>query len=240
MNVAILCTLMLTNFPCGVAPAARRQFEEAAAAASQANDQRDWLAVAARYQTLADSGLASAAVWNNLGNAYMRAGEKGPAVACYRQAERLRPRDRRISDNLALLIGKSSTEMDPSWWSWFRLGIGERRDLLAVGALTTFALGTFHLFWPTPARRRAALAALFLTALVAGGVVWDSWSIGRRGVVVAETVPRAGDAADFPARGDALAPGAEFSVLDRRGDWLEVRLDSGGTAWILSAAAQTY
>src|SRR5262249_6562621 len=48
---------------------------------------------AAAYEKLLRPGTASAALYFNLGNAWFKAGQIGRALAAYRQAEQLSPRD---------------------------------------------------------------------------------------------------------------------------------------------------
>ena len=45
------------------------------------------------YEKLAGAGQSSAALYFNLGNAFLRAGQIGRAIAAYRQAGRITPRD---------------------------------------------------------------------------------------------------------------------------------------------------
>ena len=53
------------------------------------------------YEQLISSGLRSASIFYNVGNAYLRMGNKGEAILYYERAHRLMPRDEDIQANLA-------------------------------------------------------------------------------------------------------------------------------------------
>ena len=58
------------------------------------------------YRNIAASGGGTANVWFNLGNAQYKAGRLGHAIAAYRMAERLDPRDSALRANLQFVRGK--------------------------------------------------------------------------------------------------------------------------------------
>jgi Flp pilus assembly protein TadD len=55
---------------------------------------------AAAYEQILTNGAVSPALYFNLGNAHFKAGQLGRAIAAYRQAERLTPRDPDVRANL--------------------------------------------------------------------------------------------------------------------------------------------
>ena len=69
-----------------------RAFQQAQEVFDRAQSPDDYLKAAARYQSIRESGVVSGAVLYNQGNAYMRAGQRGRAIAAYREALRYRPR----------------------------------------------------------------------------------------------------------------------------------------------------
>ena len=96
---------------CGgrVDPTMFSQFQRAQEAFDQAQQPDEFLRVAALYQEMLDTGLVSGAVLYNQGNAFMRAGQRGRALACYRQAVRYRPRDPYLAANLNYALGSVAT-----------------------------------------------------------------------------------------------------------------------------------
>ena len=73
-------------------------------AANRLYEKGDYAGAATAYQKLAHTGRASSALLFNLGNAYFKNGQIGHAIAAYRQAEQLNPRDPDIRANLKFAL----------------------------------------------------------------------------------------------------------------------------------------
>jgi Flp pilus assembly protein TadD len=69
-------------------------------AANRQYEKGDFAGAAKAYAALLDQGQHSSAVLFNLGNAHFKAGQLGAAIAAYRRAEALAPRDPDIRANL--------------------------------------------------------------------------------------------------------------------------------------------
>ena len=61
---------------------------------------RSYQAAAAAFQRLVDAGVVNGKLYYNLGNARLKCGQLGQAIAHYRRAEKLIPTDARLSENL--------------------------------------------------------------------------------------------------------------------------------------------
>ena len=81
-----------------------RTFQRAQEVFDQAQSPEDYLKAAAIYESIRAGGVVSGAVLYNQGNAYMRAGQRGRAVAAYREATRYRPRDPYLLANLKFAL----------------------------------------------------------------------------------------------------------------------------------------
>ena len=202
------------------------------------------------YETVRAAGLTSGALEFNLGNAWMKQGDLGRAIAAYRRAARQLPRDPDVAANLAFAQEQARVEPAPPP-IWQRLAFPFAAAFTSAG-LATAAVALWWLLWLLLAARlvvRAPGARLALgRAAAAAGVVWlrvaASWA-GR----MLELEPR--DAAVVVAPGEtaarfepsaagtehfALTPGAALAVLEERDDWLQVRRDDGLRGWIPAAA----
>jgi tetratricopeptide (TPR) repeat protein len=83
--------------------------------ANTAYKQGDYKASIKLYEEIIGSGLTSEAVYYNLGNVYMKAGQLGRAIAAYERALRLQPRDSDLKANLAFAKNKIQTpEPEPA------------------------------------------------------------------------------------------------------------------------------
>ena len=130
------------------------------------------------YQAILDRGYVSGVVLYNQGNAFMRAGQRGRAVAAYRQARRYLGPDPFLEANLAYALGNqppaciarsSSTSSSgrigsaiPTSSGWRPAAWGSRSCLLAA-----FLRGPH-----VPECSQALLAA---AALAAGDPVYPRW-----------------------------------------------------------------
>lgn len=227
-----------------------RTFQQAQAAFDKATTPDEFLAAASLYQQILDRGVVSGAVLYNQGNAYMRAGHRGRAIAAYRQAQRYRPRDPYLEANLRNALG-----VDPSpgrrkplvedllfWQDW--LSYPEKFTLLAAVAAMSFASAVVGLLLRRRLWTRMALAGLVVALVLAfsAGYDWYRFDHTTHGVIVAKkAVARKGNAASYePAFTESLVEGAEFTLCDRRGDWLLIRLRGGQEGWVKDDEAVVY
>ncbi|QDU60726.1 hypothetical protein Pan216_15760 [Planctomycetes bacterium Pan216] len=225
-----------------------RKIQSAQENFDKAETPEEYLRSAGIYQDVS-KGITNGAVLYNQGNAFMRAGERGRAVASYREAERYRPRDPYLQANLDFARGtserprKSVFEHVVFWQNW--LSYPEKFTFLGTLGLATFALGMLSLFdIGGVIVRRTAWAGLVVTCVLAVSATYDWYRFDYRdhGVVTAdEVVARKGNAETYaPAFTDKLDEGTEFVLLDRRGDWLMIKLPGGPEGWIKDDSAVVY
>src|SRR5262249_51400407 len=97
-------------------------------AANRLYEQGKFTDAAAAYQKLLQTGKTSPAVYFNLGNAYFKSGQMGRAVAAYRQAELITPRDPDVRANLQFARNQiqGPTISMPGWQRWLnKLSLNE-------------------------------------------------------------------------------------------------------------------
>src|SRR5258708_7214217 len=96
-----------------------RAFVHALETFDNAKDADGYRDAAQQWEALLSGNFENGALYYNIGNAYMRAGETGRAIAAYRKAKLLRPRDQYLDANLrqALSVapGRLSEGSSP-WW----------------------------------------------------------------------------------------------------------------------------
>ncbi len=227
-----------------------RAFQEAQKTFDEADSPEDFLRAAGLYQSILDRGVVSGVVLYNQGNAYMRAGRRGRAIAAYRQAQRYRPRDPYLESNLSFALGTENpagrrrpvVEYLLFWQDW--LSYPEKARLTAAAAVVTFVLAVAGLFWHRRLLTRLAIGVLALTLLLAfsTGYDWYRYDYVVHGVVVQdEVIARKGNAASYePAFTEALTEGTEFRLVEARGDWLLIRLPGGQEGWVERGAVVVY
>ncbi|MEO2030509.1 MAG: hypothetical protein ABGZ35_00340 [Planctomycetaceae bacterium] len=231
-----------------------QKFQDAETAFSKAQSEVEFARVAGQYQQLLADDFVSGVVLYNQGNAWMRAGETGRAIAAWRQSQRYRPRDPYLQANLqsALTACRSQASVSPEvgvagyvffWQNW--LSYPEKFVLTTVLLIAVCAAGVLG---PLVVERRSArtltllIGAMFVVAAVSAVWDWQRYDQTLRGVVVEDQIEaRKGNSESYAAAfTEPLREGSEFVVLEDRANWLNIRISGLGTAWIPSRAAVIY
>ena len=250
-GIVLVATILLSVSGCGssVDPAMYAKFQSAQDRFEHATEPSQFLQAAATYQEILDARVVSGAVLYNQGNAFMRAGERGRAIACYRQAKRYRPRDPYLDANLRFAVGdtdaarsKPIIEYILFWSEWISY---HGKFQLSLGcALLTFGISVASLFVKPQLLKRFGMLALCVTlaAVISAGYDWYRFSHLKYGVVIAEeVVARKGDSETYqPAFTKPLDEGTEFQVLEQRSGWIQLRLDGAQVGWVPSKDVVVY
>jgi tetratricopeptide (TPR) repeat protein len=222
--------------------AARAASTEASAAFDAANklyEEGKFSDAAAAYERLVQGGAVGSALYYNWGNAQYKAARLGRAIAAYRQAEQLAPRDPDVRANLrfaraqvqgptlrpggserllrALSLDEWTVATTAALWIWFGM----------------LVLRQIRPAWSRSLRGLTGLAAV-LTGLLGGalGLNLRAQLAGQTAIVVAGAVPvRNGPFEESPTAFTAQ-DGAELRVVDRKDDWLQVSPGGRQLGWL--------
>ncbi|HUA37696.1 MAG TPA: SH3 domain-containing protein [Candidatus Sulfopaludibacter sp.] len=196
-------------------------------------------AAAGAYEKILQTGVASPALWFNYGNAEFKLGQPGHAIAAYRRAELLAPRDAEVRANLEFVRNQVAgpTLRQSRWEDWL--------GALSLDEWTTLAMGTFWLSFILlvlrqirPASRtqlRGLISGIILLTILScaglGAAATIHYSKTTAVVIEPEATARSGP---FTEAQDLfkVQNGAELAVLDRRNDWLQVADGSGRIGWL--------
>jgi tetratricopeptide (TPR) repeat protein len=231
-----LCLILLA----GVCSAWGAGVEVAFDAANKLFEEGKFGEAAAAYETLLTNGVRSPSVYYNLGNACYKAGQMGRAVAAFRRAEELSPRDASLRANLQFVRKRVNGEDKspvPMWRSWLTLLTLNEGAALAAAGFWAWCMLLALREWKPALRKRLArpiLAAGLLTALFAGCLGASAYL--RYGdvsavVIVKEAMVRFGPLEEAQTRYQ-LPDGAEVSVCDTKDNWLQVRDMSKREGWL--------
>jgi tetratricopeptide (TPR) repeat protein len=199
---------------------------------------------AAEYEHVLGTGVASANVYFNLGNAYLKAGDVGRAVLAYERARRLAPGDPDLRANLAFAREQNGEDDEPPRWTRVAFplaAVWPSDTVLVVAAAAWWALflllAARHVL---PAARRAlgwaVLAAGVLFAVSGTSAAYRLWTVDfrREAVVVASTPvavrfePTSGGTVHFRAM-----TGSQLRLLgDERDGWVQVARPDGLRGWV--------
>jgi tetratricopeptide (TPR) repeat protein len=223
-----------------------KQFQKGLDEFAQAQKPDDYLSSAQTYLNLVNQGVKSGAVYYNLGNAYAMAGDKPRALAAYRQAVPYMPSNPHLLDNIQSVGGKEQAvplfENLFFWQNWISL---PNKAFIAtiLSILTTLTLLAYLIFGKRPILY-VGIVFVLLTVCSFVSVQYDYQRFvqTQHGVVTAsKVVARKGDADTYaPALTQPLTAGVEFTVSQKRGDWLLINLDDSHEGWIPASSAIVY
>ena len=203
--------------------------ETAFDAATKLYAENKFAEAATAYERLGQSNGVSAALLFNLGNAHYKAGQVGHAIAAYRRAEQLAPRDADLRANLQFVrIQVQGPTVRPSFpeRTLGMLRVNEWAGLSAGALWLTFGLLALRQLRPTlaPSLRNACRVTALLTVLLGGALAFAARSqAASRTVVVTQRETSVRITPNDEARPAFTAnDGAELRVLDRKGNWLQV------------------
>lgn len=215
------------------------------------------------WRRVIDAGGNGPAAWFNLGNAELRAGELGEAIAAYRRAERLDPINDDIAANLAEArrrvaqpIEADATDLTfANLNRWWNVISEPTRFRTAAIAWTCFWL---LLLWrrsrPLERRRleresttviwRSVIMLALATGILSAGTLAVDRLLpegGTAGVLTRSDVTlRTGNGLSFESAIDEpLSEGVEFGILDQRPGWWRIRLPDGTNGWIESTDGES-
>lgn len=191
------------------------------------------------YEGLLQSGTVSASVWFNLGNAHFKAGHVGAAIAAYRQAENLTPRDPDVRANLEFAqrqVSGPTMRRSVLQQTLGRLTVNEWTLLATVPVWVWFGLMIAGQIKPA---LRGSLRRWIWSVGVAGALacvlVWFAYQAcyGQTLLVVntRDTVVRLGPFEESPSALTA-ADGAEFVLRDTKADWYQIADGRKTLGWL--------
>jgi tetratricopeptide (TPR) repeat protein len=195
---------------------------------------------------LSGSGLKTADIYYNVGNAYFRLNEYGKAIASYRRALRVAPRDQDILANLRYVRGMvkdkidqpKSTEMfQEMFFFHYEFNRAESEAIFMCAYLVAALLATLYLFVKPRALRWLAVAALALALTFGASTLVHAYHAAYPNevvVVVDEADIRTGPGDNYIVSFN-LHDGAELEVRKRGEDWSQIELPDGRRGWARNA-----
>jgi len=223
-------------------------FSGAFDAANKLYEQGNYPAAAAAYEHLIQSGQRSETLYFNLGDAWFKAGQLGRAIAAWRQAEFLSPRDPALRFNLQFTrkkVSGSEAAVGTAWSRVLRTLTLNEWTRLTSGALWVWfvllALREVRPVWRVALSGYTATAggaALLLAGCVAAAAHLELKSTSAV-VTVPEAIVRSGPLEEAKVLYH-FRDGVEVDVLDeihlatdgQNQTWLQVRDTANHTGWV--------
>ncbi len=193
---------------------------------------------AAAYEQILQTSGQSPALLFNCGNAEFKAGHLGKAIAAYRRAELLAPRDAELRANLAFVRNQvqGSALRENRWQNWMgSLTLDEGAQLTAVLFWVMFGLFIARQIKPSLAPKLRGATRLAVALTVFSGAVLavqaaNHFNSSEAVVTGAEATARSGPFDDAQTA-FTVHDGTEMPVLDRHDEWVEVADATGKVGW---------
>ena len=197
------------------------------------------------YEKIIASGTTSPNLLFNYGNAEFKSGNLGKAIAAFRRAELLAPRDSEIRANLAFVRNQvqGATVRESLWQNWLgNLSLNEWTVFAAIAFWLTFIFLAAKQIRPALATKLKSATWIFAALTIFSGTILgvqaaNHFTKQTAVVVSANTTARSGPFDDAQSAFTARV-GAELSVLDRHGDWIQVTNGSGKIGWLRTAQVE--
>jgi tetratricopeptide (TPR) repeat protein len=194
-----------------------------------------------------EGGVRNGRLLYNIGNAYFRLNDIGRAILNYRRAEQFIAGDANLAQNLRYarsrrvdqIEEKQETQVLRTLLFWhYDLPPGTRFSVFAAFFVAFWGLASARLFFADRVRRAVVAAFGAIAAVLLGSLVLQAATGNRDGVIVAEqVVARIGDGDSYEPRfNEPLHAGAEFALVEDRGEWRQVELADGQRCWIPATA----
>lgn len=222
--------------------------EELVAEGNRLYQEGDFAGAAARYEAVLETGLESAVLHYNLGNAHYRMGDIGLSVLGYERALRLDPRHDDARANLALVNRQLRDRIEPLPRFWLLVALEWWRDLLPRPVLALL-LALCYLVTGTA----VVLRVLGRGARGRGLFARTAWSAGAATLLLGTTllvretglgspteaivVAKEVRVLNAPSEESgltlfALHEGTKVRIDDRAGEWAEIVLADGKVGWL--------
>jgi tetratricopeptide (TPR) repeat protein len=230
------------------APAAARLPAEAWVQAKAAYEEGDYRQAVELYRGLLEQGHDGGRLHFNLGNAFLRNGELGRAIASYLRGRSRLPRDQDLRANLEFarqsardaIAPPAPTPLVATLFFWhFACSRAELTWLVAVLNLALWSALALHLWRPQlPGSKGAATVLLVLLVATGGSLAMRHLRPAQTVVVVPQEVSAHAAPDTESVTRFKLHAGSELELRGRRDGWLRIALPDGEQAWIQAEWAE--
>jgi tetratricopeptide (TPR) repeat protein len=201
---------------------------------------------AMRYERIIkESEIRNGKIYYNLGNIYFQMKDIGRAILNYRRALLYMPNDEMLKQNLSYarenredkIEDKQETAVLKTLFFWhYDLSQKMRLIVFALSFMLMWGLACARIFIKRPFMGWGITTLAVLSVLFAGSLAADEISSRKihPGVIItSEVVARKGNSETYePSFKEPLHSGTEFTLLEDRGDWVNIELADSRTCWI--------
>jgi tetratricopeptide (TPR) repeat protein len=199
------------------------------------------------YEQVIDAGLEAPELYYNLGNAYFRENQLGPAILNYERALRLRPNDESVRHNLEVANNRIIDLIEPvpvifyeRWWQQF-LSLMSMDEWAIAGIISLvlfLVMLSVYFFSRTSGVKKWAFGLSLLLFIVTFTTFSAAQKQYQRLFLHPEAIVFVPRVTAKSAPGDAspdlfvIHEGSKVKITDELGEWYEVRLANGNVGWV--------
>lgn len=218
-------------------------FEEA----NQAYINGEYSYAAELYENILSSGVESAELFYNLGNAYFKMNQLASAILNYERASLLKPFDEQIEHNLQIARARTVDRVEQlpvifyqRWWNklvliqsvdgWARTGI--------FSLLASLMVLIWFFFSRTPAQKKISflLTVIFILFTSLGFYLanrqYKDFFLSRDAIVFSSRVAVKSGPGELSPDLFVIHEGTKVRITEELGDWLEIKLENGHVGWL--------
>lgn len=199
------------------------------------------------YESIVNSGLESAALYYNLGNAYYKMNQPTKAILNFERALLLDPKNENIRYNLSIanesIVDKTKMVPEPPFTKFQNLmlqrhnadGWGYRS---LIGFLLSMILIGVFLFSESVGRKRlsffVAVICLIFSAFTFKFAATQRAKIDdhNEAIIFEASVTVKGSPNENGTELFIVHEGLKVGITDKLGEWLEIRLSDGNKGWV--------
>ncbi len=205
------------------------------------------------YDSIEQSGMVSAKLYYNMGNAYFKVGKIGKSILYYSKAQKLAPGDKDIEHNLAIANTYTRNRIEPLPEFFVKRWMNSFASVMGGNAWAALSIGLFALtlagvlLYLLPLRRGVRKAG-FWGAVAGLAMFLFAFSFASRDHSKSEESIQAivtSASASVKSSPDnagkdlfLLYEGAKVEVHDALNGWLEIELADGNRGWIKATAIE--
>jgi tetratricopeptide (TPR) repeat protein len=203
------------------------------------------------YQQIIEEGFGSSELYYNMGNAYFKSGDYPSAILYYEKAKKLDPNNEDIIFNLHVANTKIVDKIDPvpelffrKWWrSVYNLFSADMWAKVSIGGfIFFFILFAFYLLSRLMKVRKLAfymglvVLALTIFTFIIAYQKYNLVSKHKEAIVFTPTITVKSSPNPNSVDLFVIHEGSKVQILEKVGDWYEIKIANGSVGWLPSQA----
>lgn len=240
-NIVIICFIMFAGF--ATASDSLLLIDEANKIYSEDNFENS----IELYQKVIETGIESAGLYFNLGNAYFKMNDMPSAILYYEKAKKLNPNDEDINFNLQIANGRIVDKIEPvpdifyvKWWNQllFTFSVDEWALLsiisfsVVVTMLLLFLLTNIYWVKKTSFWLGLLFVVLAFTTYLLANQKHNSFIKDYQAIVFTPTLTVKSSPSETGKDLFVIHEGSKVQISDHIGEWYKIEIANGSVGWI--------